>query len=159
MASHMIWFDISPTVPHNESKRRNRAMTEVSLFRLYLLRATYLLIFVGQATIQWPAISHHTNGWPFWHGVGSSLLFGLALSAALGIRYPLKMLPLLLFELLWKSIWLIAVALPLWNAHQIDADTAETVKACLMGIVIVPIVLPWRYLFANFVKAPGDRWK
>jgi len=26
-----------------------------------------------------------------------------------------------------------------------------------MGI-IVPLILPWRYVFANYVKKPGDRW-
>jgi hypothetical protein len=34
--------------------------------------------------------------------------------------------PILLFEIVWKSIWLIAVALPLWSANQIDAGTWET---------------------------------
>ncbi len=69
------------------------------------------------------------------------------------------MLPLLLFELVWKSIWLIAIALPLWCAHQLDADALETVRACLMGIVIFPIAIPWPYVLANYVKKPGDRWK
>ncbi|MBL7996587.1 hypothetical protein JNM05_14565 [bacterium] len=94
----------------------------------------------------------------FWHGVGSSLLFSIALLAALGIRYPLQMLPLLLFELVWKSIWLIAVALPLWLAEQMDPDTLEAFPSILMA-VIVPMVIPWPYVFANYVKKPGDRWK
>ena len=69
---------------------------------------------------------------------------------ALGVRYPLRMLPLLLFELSWKAIWLVAIALPLWSAHQLDADTMDTVKACLMGVVLCPIVIPsplsWRIM-------------
>lgn len=24
--------------------------------------------------------------------------------------------------------------------------------------VIVPVVIPWSYVFANYVKKPGDRW-
>jgi len=133
-------------------------MSEVSTFRLYLLRALYLLIFLGQGSIQWPQIIHHANPLSFWHGVGSSLLFAMALLAALGIRYPLQMLPLLLFELVWKSIWLIAIALPLWSAHQMDPDTLEAAPSILMG-VIVPIVIPWPYFVSNYVKKPGDRWK
>ena len=27
-----------------------------------------------------------------------------------------------------------------------------------MGIVLVPLVLPWGYLFRHYVKAPGERW-
>ena len=40
--------------------------------------------------------------------------------ALLGIRYPLQMLPVLLFELAWKLIWVAAVVQPLWTAHQMD---------------------------------------
>lgn len=133
-------------------------MPEVSRLRLYLLRALYLLIFLGQGSIQWPVLVHHTSALSFWHGVGSSMLGAMALVAGLGIRYPLTMLPLLLFEMVWKAIWLIAIALPLWLAHQVDADTAETINACLMGI-IVPIIIPWPYVVANYVKKAGDRWK
>ena len=133
-------------------------MPEVSTFRLYLLRTLYLLILVGQGSIQWPLIAHHAHAPAFWHGVGSSMLFALALAAALGIRYPLQMLPLLLFEMLWKAIWLIAIALPLWSAHQMDPDTAEAAPSILAGIV-VPVVLPWRYVIANYLRKPGDRWK
>jgi hypothetical protein len=61
--------------------------------------------------------------------------------------------------LLWKAIWLVAIALPLWTAHQLDAETMETVKACLMGIVLCPLVIPWPYVLADYVRKPGDRWK
>lgn len=132
-------------------------MSEVSTFRLNLMRSLYLLMFLGQGIMQWPTIIHHTNALPFWHGVGSSMLFAMALLAALGIRYPLQMLPLLLFELVWKALWLISVALPLWSAHQIDPPMAEAIKATLMG-VIVPIIIPWPYVYAHYVKKPGDRW-
>ncbi len=132
-------------------------MTEVSLLRLYLLRALYLLIAVGLGLDIWPQIIHHPVPWPFWHGVGCSLLAAVSALAILGLRYPLQMLPLLFFEIVWKVIWLTAIAVPLGLAHQIDADTMETVKACLM-VVIVPIVIPWRYVLANYLKRPGDRW-
>jgi hypothetical protein len=134
-------------------------MTEVSTFRLYLMRAMYLLIFVGLGSMIWPGIIHHAKPWDLMHGVACSLLAALSAMMALGIRYPLQMLPLLLFELLWKAIWLVAVALPLWSAHQLDPDTMETVTNCLMGIVLCPIVIPWPYVLANYVKKPGDRWR
>ncbi len=134
-------------------------MSEVSTFRLYLLRATYLLIFVGLGSEIWPGIIQHAKAWDLMHGVASSLLAAMSLLVVLGIRYPLQMLPLLLFELLWKSIWLIAIALPLWSANQLDANTMETVKACVMGIVLFPIVIPWPYVLANYVRKPGDRWR
>ena len=133
-------------------------MTEVSLVRLYAMRALYLLMAVGLALTIWPQLLNHPTPWPLWHGVGCSLLGTMAILAAVGLRYPLKMLPVLFLELIWKSIWLILVAIPLWLAHQIDAENLETIQNCLMG-VIVPLVIPWPYVFENYVKGRGDRWK
>ena len=132
---------------------------DVSTFRLYLLRATYLLLVVGLGFMIWPGIIHHAKTVSLMDGVVSSLLAAVSVLAVLGIRYPLKMLPVLLFELVWKTIWLIAFALPLWRANQLDPNTMETVKDCLWGMVIFPIAIPWPYVLANYVKKPGDRWK
>ena len=132
-------------------------MTEVSLLRLYLLRAMYLLIAVGQGLIQWPLILHHTHPWVLMSGVGHSMLAALSLVCLIGLRYPLQMLPVMIFEISWKLIWLIAVAVPLALANQIDADTLDSVKACL-GVAIVIAVVPWRYVLENYAKKPGDRW-
>lgn len=123
----------------------------VSTFRLYLLRATYLLIVVGLGLMIWPRLIHHSSAWALKNGDTAGLLAGISVMAILGLRYPLKMLPLLLFELTWKVIWLLAIALPLWRANQIDPGTWESIKACGMGVIIFPIVIPWRYVFANFV--------
>ena len=134
-------------------------MTDVSTFRLYVLRATYLLLFVGLAFDQWPSLIHHPDTWTLMRGVVCALLSAVSLLAVLGLRYPLQMLPLLLFEVVWKSIWLIAFALPLWSAHRIDANAGETVKTLLGSIVFFPLVIPWPYVFAHYVRKPGDRWR
>ena len=133
-------------------------MTDVSLFRLYALRAGYLLVVVGLAATVWPSIINHSPQWPLMNGVVCSLLAAVSVLAAVGIRYPLQMLPVLLFELVWKSIWLIAVALPLWSANQVDARTGETVRDCLFAAVLIPLI-PWRYVVSQYVTKPGDRWR
>ncbi len=133
-------------------------MTDASTFRLYLLRATYLLIVVGLGVDIWPGILHPPHNLEHMRGVVRSLLAAVTLMAALGIRYPLKMLPLLLFELAWKSIWVIAIGLPLWSGHRLGAATRETWNACLMGLVLFPLVIPWRFVVSTFVSQPGDRW-
>jgi hypothetical protein len=134
-------------------------MSEVSAFRLYLMRATYVFILVGLAITVWPGVIHHAHTVKLMDGVVSSILGAVAVLAAFGIRYPLQMVPLLLFELAWKSIWLIAFALPLWSAGQVDPATRESINACLMGIVILPVAIPWSYVLANYVTRPGDRWR
>lgn len=133
-------------------------MINVSLFRLYALRAGYLLIAVGLAATVWPSVINHSPEWPLVNSVACSLLAAVSVLAALGIRYPLQMLPVLLFEIVWKSIWLIAVALPLWSANHIDARTWETARDCLFGAILVPLI-PWRYVMSQYVTKPGDRWR
>lgn len=133
-------------------------MSQVSLFRLYLLRAVYLLIGAGLLVQVWPRILWPTAGQDLMQGVVNCMLGAFCMLALLGIRYPLRMLPVLLWELAWKALWLLVVALPQWRAGTMDEDTAATAFACLVGVV-VPLVLPWRYLFERYLRAPGDRWR
>jgi hypothetical protein len=134
------------------------AVPGVSLIRLYTLRLAYFIMAAGIGVFFWPVVIHHTNEFGASRGIQFALLGGLGLVAALGLRYPLQMLPVLLFEFTWKAIYLIAFALPLWRAHQITDAVAEDITSILMVVVFIPLV-PWRYVFANYVLKRGDRWK
>jgi hypothetical protein len=138
-------------------------MSEVSTFRLYLLRAMYVFMVVGLAIFKMaPAILHPENLSPQ-DSVVVSVLGGFALLAVVGIRYPLKMLPLLFFEFVWKVVWVVAFGLPLLLSGGLEPSVSfggtETLINCLLGIVLVPIVVPWGYVFKHYVKAPGERWE
>jgi hypothetical protein len=117
----------------------------------------YAFMAVGLAVYEWPGILHPPEHLSRMDAVVSSVLGAISLLAVLGIRYPLKMLPLLYFELLWKAMWVLLFWLPLWSA-QPDPSTGETLFACLMGIVLVPLVTPWGYVLNQYLKARGDRW-
>ena len=134
-------------------------MHDVSLARLYVLRATYLLIVVGLGLNVWPAVLEQLPVASILHGVGRCLLAAITIVAVLGIRHPLKMLPLLFFELTWKTLWLALFALPAWRAGTIDDALMENIKACGLGLVIFPLVIPWGYAWREFVRAAGDRWR
>ena len=73
--------------------------------------------------------------------------------------YPLKMLPLLFFELVWNSMWVLMWGLPLWSTGQLTPDRQATLIACRVGIVLVPLVMPWGYVLNQYVKVPGDPWR
>ena len=133
-------------------------MNEVSLFRLYLLRAMYLLLVVGLGIMIWPGILSPPPNISHMASVVRSVLGTVCLLALFGLRYPLQMLPLLLFELVWKTIWIVAFGLPLWRSHRLDADTGDTMFNCLFGVVLVALVTPWGYVFRHYFRAPGDRW-
>ena len=131
---------------------------DLPLWRLYVLRAMYLLMAVGLGLVMWPSILSHRPEWPLMNSVVACMLGALGLLAALGLRYPVKMLPVLLFETLWKVIWLTAVVLPLWRADRLDAATMESVRDCLLVVLVIAAV-PWRYVFAHYLAAPGERWR
>ena len=128
---------------------------ETSMFRLYLMRLLYLLNFVMLGLSVWPEIINHAGAWDPVKGVAFSFWAALSVLSGLGLRYPVKMLPLLLLQLLYKSIWVIAVALPLWSAFR----SIELTRIMGMGAVVDLIVIPWPYVIANYVKKPGDRWR
>lgn len=86
-------------------------MSEVSTFRLYVLRAAYLLIAVGLALMVWPRLINHTADWALKHGDTFGSLAGIQVLAMLGIRYPLKMIQpgqSLLAIVLVDDIWVTA---------------------------------------------------
>ncbi|MGB6987552.1 MAG: hypothetical protein WBD74_16390 [Candidatus Aquilonibacter sp.] len=135
------------------------AKPELPLYRLYVLRVAYALLGVLQGLKTWPAILHHTQPWDFWHGVGMSFFGALTLLALLGIRYPVRMMPLLIFEFTWKLIWVLAAFLPAYLAHSVDTDLANNFFGIFLGPVVVALVLPWGYVWRKYVIAPGDRWR
>lgn len=133
-------------------------MYPVSLLRLYLLRAVYLIIAAGLGLVVWPGIVHHDRPWELMQGVVNCMLAAFSLLCAVGVRYPLQMLPVLLWELVWKALWLGIVALPAWRAGQMDQPMMENAAACLL-VVMIPIAMPWGYFVEHYLRRPGDRWR
>lgn len=132
---------------------------QVSVFRLNTLRAMYLFIAVGLGFTIWPDILLPADTQADAYTVISSLLGALGLLCLLGLRYPLKMLPLLIFELTWKLIWVIAFALRMALDMGLDAYALDTLFACLIGVVLVPLVIPWRYVVQTFITAKAEPWR
>jgi hypothetical protein len=132
-------------------------MTELSPLRLNLLRCGYMLLVGGLGLLIWPQILDPGHSWELMEGIVTAMLGALSALAVLGLRYPLQMLPLILFEMGWKAIWLLRIALPQWWAGAIDPGVAANVPLCLMGGLFL-LVVPWRWLFETYVTKAGDPW-
>lgn len=132
------------------------SVCEVSTLRLFLLRGMYLFIAVGLALTVWPDIIVPPGTAANRQTVILALLGGLAVMCALGLRHPVQMIPILLFELIWKVIWVVAFAIRMWLHGGLDDYAAETLFACMMGVVLVPIALPWGYVYRRYIKAPAE---
>lgn len=132
------------------------APPRLGLARLYLMRAGYLLMGVGIALVKWPLLPD-ASALPLYEGVTLSLLTAISLLALLGLRYPVQLLPVLLLEVVWKLLWLGLVALPRAAGGDLDAATSQVLVNCSLVVVILAVI-PWRYVWRGYVRAPGDRW-
>lgn len=130
----------------------------VPLYRLYLLRAMYLFVVVGLGFMVWPGVLHPNPNRELMDGVVAAMLAAFSMLCLVGLRYPLQMLPALMWELLWKVIWLAGVVYPHWRAGTLDEATTTNAYYCAL-VVLIPIVMPWRYVWDHYVRKAGDRWK
>ena len=144
----------APRVPHP----RGDAVEELPLWRLNLMRVGYLVMGVGLAVVKWPVVIGYDRSMPLFEGVVAVILTAMSLLAFLGLRYPIRLLPILLFECLWKILWLGVVALPAVAAGDVDEAMRQVIVNCSV-VVIVFAVVPWRYVWQRYVAANGDRWR
>jgi hypothetical protein len=129
----------------------------VSRIRLVILRALYAFIALGLAVFIWPALLGQLPAPAHYQGVVLVMLAAFSILCAIGIRYPLQMLPILLWELLWKSMWLLMIALPRWMAGTMDAATTQTMIDCV-AVVLVLLAMPWGHVVRHYVRKPAERW-
>jgi hypothetical protein len=132
-------------------------VTEVPLWRLNLMRAGYAVMGLGLAVVKWPVVIDYDPSTPLFEGVVAVLLTAMSLLAFLGLRYPVRLLPILLFETLWKVLWLAVVALPAALAGTVDDAMRSVIVNCSVVVVIVAVI-PWRHVWQRYVVATGDRW-
>jgi len=132
-------------------------MNTPSLLRLNLLRAFYLVLVVGLGIQMWPALIYHVYGMKLASGTVVCMLWALGTLSILGVRYPLQMLPLLLFEITWKAAWLLTVALPHRLRGQWSEDLGSSTFAVGLIVFFIPLV-PWSYVFEHYVQKHGDPW-
>ena len=153
-----------PTAPsHPDEHRRpvipgkdRPAEAVLPVHRLHLMRGGYLLMAVGLMIVKWPLLPQAAS-LPVMEGAIVCILTAMSLLALLGLRYPIGMLPVLLFEVLWKVIWLGVVALPHLLANDMDEATADMLFTILFVTAILAVT-PWDYVWRRFVTARGDQW-
>ena len=147
----------STALPPSSAQSPTHAAADLSVARLYAMRAGYLLMGVGLVVVKWPLLPS-ADTLPLFEGVTLCLLTAMSLLAFLGLRYPIKLLPILLFEAIWKLLWLSLVALPKAITGSLDAVTTTNVYNCSLVLVILAVI-PWRYVWRTYVRAHGDQWR
>ncbi|MDE2411916.1 MAG: hypothetical protein KGM18_09110 [Sphingomonadales bacterium] len=128
---------------------------EVAQWRINVMRLIFLLMATIMGSMVWYRLIYEYAGWPVDRGLAKSMLGALALMALLGVRYPLQMLPLMLYETVWKTVWIVMIALRSWLAGQWTADIESLFFDCI-GIIVAYIVMPWRYVWARYFAQPME---
>jgi hypothetical protein len=127
----------------------------VATWRINAMRFVFLLMAVIMGSAVWRQLLFESADWSWERGLAKSMLAALALMSLLGVRYPLQMLPLMLYEMAWKTVWIIAIALRAWLAGTWNADIEELFFDCV-GIVIAYFIVPWRYIWARYGAQPME---
>ncbi len=135
------------------SERRD---SEVPLWRLYLMRAIALVFVVSGFFNNLPGLIDPS---PTARGMTNSMLGGLWVLAFLALRYPLLMLPIYLFEFVWKMIWLLAFGLPQWTAGRADPQLSEDLWEIGLFPFVFGLIIPWGYVWRHYFKEPAERWR
>ena len=112
---------------------------------------------LGLAAVKWPPLAE-VHSLPLYEGVVTCILTAMSLLALLGLRYPVRLLPVLLLEVAWKISWLTLVALPRAVGDDIDPATADVVVNCSLVVDII-VVTPWRYAWLQYASAMAGRWR
>lgn len=125
--------------------------------RLNVMRLGYLFMGAGLAIVKWPLLPDaHTMS--LWEGVTLCLLTAMSLLALLGLRHPATLVPVLLFEVTWKVLWLGLVAIPVALTDDLDPAMSDVAVNCSL-VVVIALVVPWRHVWERYVRAPGDPWR
>ncbi len=122
----------------------------VPRINIYLLRMLYLLMVVFLGNDAWSYIVSHEGPWNPEAAAAWSVWAAFSVLASIGLFHPLRMLPIVLLEITYKTIWLVVVGVPLMNAGTLDGRAEEMMFS--FGLVILPILAtPWGYVVRTYL--------
>src|SRR5205085_739680 len=112
--------------------------------QVYILRTLYVLMFLGVGLPVWTEILGHQGPWDHVRAVAFCVWAAYPTLGLLGLRRPLQMLPLVLFMLFYKTLWVAFVGYPMWAAGSMTAAQAEMWRI-FRGVIFIYPLLPWGY--------------
>jgi hypothetical protein len=86
---------------------------------------------------------------PIVFGAFGCMLISSGILALLGLRSPLKFVPLLLFQLFYKSIWFLCVLLPFLLVNELQMYVILFIGIFASYIIGDLIAIPFSYIFAK----------
>ena len=112
--------------------------------------------FLGVGIIVMPEMIKTKFPWPVEEptafGIVGSVYVAFGLLSILGLRSPLKFVPVLLLQLFYKSVWCIGVLVPLLVTAHFPSYAIPMVIIFVTYIIGDLIAIPFSYIFAKESK-------
>ena len=84
-----------------------------------------------------------------WRVLVGSLWTAIMVLSALGLRDPMRYSPVLLLQLIYKSLWLVVFALPLVRRRESHLIPRGIAISFVAIVVLWPWLIPWAYLLGG----------
>ena len=118
---------------------------------LWGLRVFYALMLLFVTPTAWQVLLTHEGPWQPLSAVAWAVWASYPVLAVFGLFQPLRWLPLLLFALAYKTVWMVFVAVPLWLAGTMEGSPAQPVAESFLAIPVLALVIPWGYVWRTLV--------
>ncbi|SNC77547.1 hypothetical protein SAMN06265337_4135 [Hymenobacter gelipurpurascens] len=130
----------------------------VPRLNIYRLRLLFTLVFFFLTYESWAHILTHRGPWDNANAAAWFMWGSYSVISVIGIRRPLKVRPIVLFEVVYKVAWLSVVAYPLWVKQELIGSPAESMTRVFIWVVLPIVAMPWRYFLRTHVwGAPAVR--
>ena len=143
---------------NNEHDSMQKGAPPVPLWKTWGLRIIFAAMVIVLGSKQLNYLLEGASEWSNWRGLGHSMLFTLAVLAIGGVFRPLAFLPVMIYEMAWKIVWLAVVALPPWLAGE-QIPGIVNAQSSIIGIGILMILIPWKYVWWRYFAQPIEPWR
>jgi hypothetical protein len=118
------------------------------------LRLFYLLMAAFVASTAWRVLLTHEGPWEPMRALAFCVWATYPTLAVLGLLHPLRMLPIMLFTIGYKTLWFVFVAYPLWASGTLAGSPVEAITNSFLGLPVLVLVVPWGYVWRTYVRLP-----
>jgi hypothetical protein len=119
---------------------------------IYLLRILYFLMLVFISSEAWTTIIGHQGPWDHVKAVAWCAWAAYTTLSIFGLINPLRWLPIVIFMIFYKTLWLIVVAYPLWSAGTLAGSPADEMAHVFVAAPFLTVIIPWKYFFQRFIR-------
>lgn len=118
---------------------------------IYFLRLLYFLMFVFVGLDAWKTIITHQGSWDPTRAVAWCVWAAYATLSFFGLLNPLRWLPIIIFMIFYKTLWIIVVAYPMWSAGTLAGSPAEGMAQVFIAAPFLALIIPWKYVFEKYI--------